>query len=154
MTQNAIEIGRDTLVALAAIAWADGKIDPPEAEGLRATAARLQLGADDLQAVEASIARQVTLSELETIRMTRLTRLFTYAAATWIAKLGGGAAGPAEQAALDALGDRLGLSAVARTRAAKAADAIGIAAGDDPKSYDLDLLRSRLSASLSQVGDD
>lgn len=152
MTQGSIDIGRDVLVALAAIAWSDGKIDPREAEGLRATARRLGLGPDDLAQVEASIARQVTLSEVETLRMSRLTRLFTYAVATWMASLGSG--GASERSALAALGDRLGLSAVARERAAQAASAIGGAGGGDPSSYDLDQLRSRLSASLSQVGDD
>ena len=33
-----VEIGRDTLVALAAVAWADGNLDPSEAAGIRSAA--------------------------------------------------------------------------------------------------------------------
>jgi hypothetical protein len=54
---------------------------------------------------------------------------------------------------LGLLGDRLGLSAVARERAKGLA--LGMAqAPDRPGGYDLLKLRSRLSAGLSQIGDE
>lgn len=144
-----VEIGRDTLIALAAVAWADGKLSPEEAEGLRTTAEQLSLPPEDKAAIEGALSSKVDLSEVETIRMNRLTRLFTYAAASWIAELDQGSV--AEQAALGVLGDRLGLSSVARERARSAALSLA-QRGDHPGAYDLGKLRARLSASLSQVG--
>ena len=154
MTAKEVTIGRDTLVALAAIAWADGKIAPAEAAGMRSTAKQLGLADADMHAVEESLKRKVDLSEVETVRMDRLSRLFTYSVASWMAQLDGGSIRPAEQEALDLLGDRLGLSKVARERAVAAASAIGKMSGTDPTTYDLVKLKSRLSVSLSQVGDE
>ena len=50
------------------------------------------------------------------------------------------------------LGDRLGLSAIARDRAHSAVRSI--AARTAPGGFDLLELRSRLSAGLSQIGDE
>ncbi len=147
-----VEIGRDTLLALAAIAWADGTIDPAEATGIRSAARQLGLGPEDLKAVEITLTQPVPLEQVETVRMTRLTRLFTYAAANWIAQIDG-AVPPQEQQALDLLGDRLGLSRVARDRAQTVSLALAQAA-DTPQGLDLLKLRSRLSAGLSQIGNE
>jgi uncharacterized membrane protein YebE (DUF533 family) len=147
------QIDTDTLLALAAIAWADGSIAPAEAAGIRSAARQLGLGPDELGRVEAALARRFDLGEVETLRMNRLSRLFTYAAASWIAGIDG-APSPAEATALGMLGERLGLSNVARERATAAARAIGSASGPGADAYDLVKLRSRLSASLSQVGDE
>ena len=147
-----VSIGRDTLIALAAVAWADGTMAPEEARGIRTAAQQLALGPDDLLAVDDAIAHRVEVNALETVRMSRLTRLFTYAVACWIATLDGRTT-PEEEQALRALADRLGLSAVARERARTAGLAIG-QASDTIEAYDLVKLRSRLSAGLSQIGDE
>jgi uncharacterized membrane protein YebE (DUF533 family) len=145
-----VEIGRDTLLALAAIAWADGKIDPAEAQGIRAAADQLGIAGTDRDSVEASLATPVSLAEVETIRMSRLTRLFTYSVSAWIAHVDGQVP-QAEQEALDLLGDRLGLSSVARQRAESAALGLLRAGGG---AFNLIELRSKLSAGLSQIGDE
>jgi uncharacterized membrane protein YebE (DUF533 family) len=147
-----VEIGRDTLLALAAIAWADGTIDPAEASGIRSAAQQLGLGPEDLKTVEGTLAQPVPLEQVETVRMSRLTRLFTYAAANWIAQIDG-AVPPKEQQALDLLGDRLGLSRVARERATTVSRSLAQAAST-PEGLDVLKLRSRLSARLSQIGND
>ncbi len=147
-----VDIGKDTLLALCAVAWADGTVDAEEAAGIRSAARQLGLAAADLATVEAALARRIGMEEVETLRLSRLTRLFTYSAASWIAALDG-AISPTEQAALDLLGDRVGLSSVARERAVSAARAVGTP-GARADAYDLMKLRSRLSASLSQVGDE
>jgi hypothetical protein len=85
------------------------------------------------------------------VRMNRLTRLFTYATACWMAEVDGNES-EAEATTLQLLGDRLGLSAVARDRAHNVVS--GIAQRSAPGSFDLLELRSRLSAGLSQIGDD
>lgn len=152
MTQPEVRISRDTLVALAAIAWADGKIAPEEADGMRNAAAQSGLEPDDVKAVETALTRKVDLTEVETVRMNRLTRLFTYSVASWMAHLDGGQMKPEEQQALQLLGDRLGLSNVARERAEKVAK--GLSSGGTSAEVDFLKLRSRLSAGLSQLGDE
>ena len=146
-----VDIGRDTLVALAAVAWADGNIEPSEAAGIRSAAQQLKLGADDLRLVEETLSRPVPLAEVETIRMSRLTRLFTYAVANWIAQIDGSVP-PEEQAALDLLGERLGLSSVARERAKTVALSLTQTGAGGVADLDVLKLRSRLSAGLSQIG--
>ncbi|MCA9643569.1 MAG: hypothetical protein H6718_27870 [Polyangiaceae bacterium] len=143
-----LEIGRDTLVALAAVVWADGEMAPEEAQGIRMAAQQLGLQQGDLSAVESAIAQRITLDHVETIRMNRLTRLFTYAAAGWVVGLKGHVDAK-EQEALRLLGDRLGLSNVARERAERAVQSVGSASAG---AFDLMALRSKLSAGLSQVG--
>jgi uncharacterized membrane protein YebE (DUF533 family) len=81
-----VNIGHDTLVALAAIAWADGKIEATEAAAIRSAAAQLGLNDEELRAVEETLQQPVPLEQVETVRMNRLTRLFTYAVANWIAQ--------------------------------------------------------------------
>ncbi|MBN2193671.1 MAG: hypothetical protein JW751_12710 [Polyangiaceae bacterium] len=147
-----LTIGRDTLVALAAVAWADGIMAPEEARGIRAAARQLGLGEDDQHTIEHAIEFRIEVSEVETLRMNRLTRLFTFAIASWIATLDGKVT-VEEETALRALGDRLGLSSVARERAKTVAVAIG-QANSAIEAYDLVKLRSRLSVGLSQIGDD
>jgi uncharacterized membrane protein YebE (DUF533 family) len=146
------QIGQDTLVALCAVAWADGKIDPREAQQIRAAAQQLGISGAEAQAVEGALASRIGVEDVETIRMNRLTRLFTYAVATWIAHADGKLAAE-EEGVLSQLGDRLGLSSVARERAKSVA--LGMAqAPDQPGGYDLAKLRSKLSAGLSQIGDE
>lgn len=147
-----LQIGKDTLVALAAVVWADGEMAPEEAGGIRDAAGSVQLSPEDEQAVEHAIKVRVTLDQVETIRMNRLTRLFTYAVAAWVVQLKGHVDAKEEQA-LRLLGDRLGLSNIARERARAAALGIGdLPPGQVRQRFDLKRLQSRLSASLSQVG--
>ncbi len=148
------DIGRDTVLALVAVAWADGKVDPAEAAGIRGAAHQLGLDADSVKVMESALGRAFTMDEVETVRMSRLTRLFTYASAVWIATVDG-AVTPEETRALTLLGDRLGLSQVARDRARGVA--LGLRNGppsNRPGGFDLLALRSQLSAGLSQIADD
>src|SRR5688572_8917630 len=110
------DIGRDSLLAIVAVAWADGQIDPRESASVKSACEQLALTGEDCALVDQALQRGFTLNEVETIRMNRLTRLFTYAASCWIAEVDGAPSEPEKQA-LDLLGDRLGLSAVARERA-------------------------------------
>jgi tellurite resistance protein len=146
-----LKIGRDTLLAISAVAWADGSMDPREADALRQAAKHLLAQGDDLTSVERSLSTKVTLDEVETVTMNRLTRLFTYATCCWVAEVDGQLT-PTEVSLLQLLGDRLGLSAVARDRAHNVVR--GITERSAPGAFDLLELRSRLSAGLSQIGDE
>jgi tellurite resistance protein len=146
------KIGHDTLIALAAVGWSDGVMAPEEAAGIRAAAKQLSLTAAEAESVEHAIKNRVDMTEVETIRMDRVARLFTYAVASWIATVDGKVT-PEEEAALKLLGDRLGLSALARERA----QTVGLAVGSVSRSveaYDLVKLKSRLSVGLSQIGNE
>jgi uncharacterized membrane protein YebE (DUF533 family) len=147
-----LNIGRDTLLALAAIAWADGQLGQQEAEGIRSAAQQLSLTAEDTAALEQALTRPISLDEVETVRMARLTRLFTYAVACWVTTLDGLISAP-EQTALDQLGDRLGLSSIARDRARTVAESLALSTAKAER-YDLVKLRATLSAGLSRIGDD
>lgn len=146
------QIGRDTMIALCAVAWADGKVNEREASAIRAAAEQLGISGEDSSAIEQALSTRIGVEDVETIQMNRLTRLFTYAVAVWVAQ-SDGKLSAAEDSVLGLLGDRLGLSAVARERAKKVA--LGMAqAPDRPGGYDLVKLRSKLSAGLSQIGDE
>lgn len=146
-----LKIGRDTLLAISAVAWSDGTIEPREAAALRQAAQQLLADESDRAEVERSLSTRVTLDQVETVRMNRPTRLFTYATCLWMAEIDG-AASASEASTLQLLGDRLGLSAVARERAQNVVR--GIAQRSAPGSFDLLELRSRLSVGLSQIGDE
>ena len=150
-----MKVGRDTLLALAAVAWADGKLAPQEAAGIQAAVDQLGLSSSEATAVQQALTRPISLDEVETVRMQRLTRLFTYSVAVWMAQLDGGVISPSEQKVLDVLGDRLGLSGVARERARNVAlGQLQASGGSNPGNYDLLRLKNRLSAGLSQIGDE
>lgn len=142
-------IGRDTLLALCATAWADGTLDPREAAGIRSAMQQLGISGEDAQAVEQALAQRIGVEEVETLRMNRLTRLFTYAVAAWIAHIDGKLSDE-EQSVLGLLGDRLGLSGVARERAKN----VALGMTNQPGGFDLVKLRARLSSGLSQIGDE
>ncbi len=144
-------IGRDTLLAIVALAWADGHIDPREISLVRQALKQCDLGDDDTKAVGEALERGFTLGEVETIRMNRPTRLFTYAAACWMAEVDGSPSST-ELEALGLLGDRLGLSAVARERAHGVALSLSKAA--TPDTFDLLQLRTQLAAGLDQISDE
>src|SRR6185503_19041739 len=84
-----LKIGRDTLLAIAAVAWADGTIEPREADALRLAAKQLEVQGQDLADVERSLVSSISLDEVETVRMSRLTRLYTYATCCWMAEVDG-----------------------------------------------------------------
>jgi uncharacterized membrane protein YebE (DUF533 family) len=146
-----LDIGRDTLLAIVATAWADGHIDPREAASVKSACSQLGLNGTDCAAVDQALTRGFTLNEVETIRMNRLTRLFTYAASCWIAEVDGALSEP-EKHALGVLGDRLGLSALARERAHGVA--LSLSQSATPDAFDLMKLRAQLSAGLSQISDE
>jgi uncharacterized membrane protein YebE (DUF533 family) len=147
-----LDIGRDTLIALAAIGWADGTLDPEEAEAIRGAAGQLSLAPDQLQAVEQALQNPVAIEEVETVRMSRTTRLFTYAAAAWVAHIDGQLAAT-ERQALDLLAERLGLSNVARERAEGMVQDMASAPDAMPR-LDVLRLKSLLAAGLSRIDDD
>lgn len=104
-----IKLDRDVFVALAAVAWADGKIAPEEATALSRAARACGLRGEDLEKVEASTESPVDLDDLGELDLAHEAKLFVYALATWMAESDGIVVDD-ERATLAKLGELLELS--------------------------------------------
>lgn len=144
-------MNKDVFLALAAIGWADGTLDPDEADAIVRAAIDAGLDLDVVSEVERATKERVDLGEVDRAALTRQDRLFVYAVACWIARLDGKVSDD-ETAALSRLGDRLGVPE--RPRAAVESIAREVAelpAGDRPARYDLVGLRERIGERLSRA---
>ncbi len=110
-------LGKDVFLALATIAWADGVVAPAEAEALVRAARASGLAGDDLAAVEAALRERSALDVVGTLHLDDEEKLYVFCLAHWIAGVDG-FVDDQEKVALTELGDRLGLSADDRARAA------------------------------------
>src|SRR5271166_3825004 len=110
------KLGKDVFVALAAIAWADGSLDPDEADGIIRAAADEGLSFDDIEVIDAATKHPVDLGAVDRSGMSREDRLFVYAVASWIARMDGQVTAE-EASALAKLGDALGVPEKARGQA-------------------------------------
>jgi uncharacterized membrane protein YebE (DUF533 family) len=138
----------DIFVALAAVAWADGELDPDEADAIVRAAVDEGLELEEIAAIEAVTKSPVDLGVIDRTGLSREDRLFVYAVACWIARLDGRVT-EEESHALSELGERLGIPE--RSRAPAEAIAREIAErpeGDRPSRYDLVALRGILSEKL------
>ncbi len=138
--------GRDVFIALAAVAWADGTVDPDEADAIVRAAVDVGVELDEIASIEEATRKPVTLSAIDKGALSKESRLFVYAVACWIARLDGKVTDE-ESAALTQLGEALEIPERARAGAEKrAAEVAALPEGDRPARYDLDKLRSLLHA--------
>jgi tellurite resistance protein len=157
---------KDVFVSLAAIAWADGKLDPDEADAIVRAAADEGLSLEEIAQVEASTvayrskppeqtsdARTPPIATLlDRTNMTKEERIFVYAVACWIARIDGDVSA-GESDALRALGERLGVPDRIRARAEHLAKEVAeLPEGDRPLRYDLATLRRLIGERLAGVG--
>jgi uncharacterized membrane protein YebE (DUF533 family) len=150
---NETRFGTDIFVALAAIGWADGQLDPDEADAIVRAAADEGLSLEEIAAIEESTRQRVDLGVIDRSAMTKDDRLFVYAVACWIARLDGRVT-PAESDALAKLGERLGVPERPRVHAeAIAREVAERPEGDRPARYDLVALRQILGDRLRQAQD-
>ena len=63
------KLPRESFVALAAVAWADGRMTKIEAQGLVQAAKSLGLDADDLAAVERATKEKVTIETFDASKL-------------------------------------------------------------------------------------
>jgi uncharacterized membrane protein YebE (DUF533 family) len=139
---------QDIFVALAAIAWADGQLDPDEADAIVRAAVDEGLDLEEIAAIEQATQNRLDLGVIDRSGLSKEDRLFVYAVASWIARLDGRVT-EEENDALAALGERLGIPE--RSRAPVEAVAREIAErpeGDRPARYDLAALRGILGDKL------
>lgn len=139
---------KDVFVALAAIAWADGKLDPDEADAIVRAAVDEGLSLEEIGEIEASTKEKVDLGAIDRAGLSKEDRLFVYGVACWIARMDGQVTAE-ESAALAALGERLGVPERPRQQAEAVARQVAeMPEGDRPARYDLAALRRILGERL------
>lgn len=146
MATNAI-LGRDVYLALAAIGWADGNLDPEEADAIVRTALEEGLELDVIGEIEEATKKPVSLDVIDRLNMTKSDRLYVYAVGSWITRLDG-VVTPEEEAALVKVGDMLGVPEGPRKHADEILADIA-KEGDRPARFDLLKLRTTLDERLS-----
>ncbi|MCB9594699.1 MAG: hypothetical protein H6719_18410 [Sandaracinaceae bacterium] len=141
----------EAFVALAAVAWADGRMSKSEGAGLLRAATEAGLDADGLAAVEAATKTSVSLDDFDPSGLAPYQRGLTYALASWIARVDGLAAG-SEREALAQLGRALELPQdKCQLAASAAADIATLAGGHRPEKYDFAALTERLREKLPSL---
>jgi uncharacterized membrane protein YebE (DUF533 family) len=142
---------KDVFVALAAIAWADGEVDPDEADGIVRAALDEGLSLEEIGEIEASTKTKVELGAIDKAGLSKEDRLFVYAVACWIARMDGKVTAE-ESAGLAALGERLGVPERPRGHAEAIARQVAeMPEGDRPARYDLAALRRILQERLREA---
>ncbi len=132
---------KDVFVALAAIAWADGTLDPDEADAIVRAAVDEGLAFEEIQAIDAATKSPVEMGVIDRSEMSKEDRLFVFAVACWIAHMDGKVT-DTESEALAKLGAQLGVPEKAREQAHGIARQVAeLPEGDRPSRYDLAAVR-------------
>jgi uncharacterized membrane protein YebE (DUF533 family) len=136
---------KDVFIALAAIGWADGQLDPDEADAIVRAAVDLGLELDAIGEIEEATRAKIDLGTIDRSSLTKDDRIFVYGIACWIAWLDG-VVTEEESGALATLADRLGVPERPRAYAEKISrEVAALPEGDRPARYDLGKLRSILT---------
>jgi uncharacterized membrane protein YebE (DUF533 family) len=148
---SAQRLGRDVFLALAAIGWADGKLDQEEADAIVRTALEEGLELEEISEIEEATKKPIDLSFIDRSTMSKADRLFVYAVAAWMTRLDG-LVHEKETEALETLGKLLQIPAKPREHAdAIAREIADLGEGDRPARYDLKALRDTLGARLAEA---
>lgn len=148
----ALELPRESFLALAAVAWADGRISRGEGIGLVRAAEASGLSGDDLDAVKKAIAEKTSLSAFDDSSLTPIQKGVTLAVASWLARVDG-VASREELEHLEELGTKLGLSAFQRKSAMSAAfDIACLPEGHKPEKYDFVALVAKVREKMPTLG--
>jgi uncharacterized membrane protein YebE (DUF533 family) len=142
-------LGRDVYLALAAVGWADGTLDPEEADAIVRAALEEGLELDAITEIEEATKKPVEMGVIDRLNMSKADRLYVYAVASWITRLDG-VITPEEEDVLTRLGVALGIPEAPRKHADEVLAQIA-AEGDRPARFDLFKLRSTLEERLAQA---
>lgn len=144
----ALELPRESFLAIAAVGWSDGWMRKKEAAGLLRAARVCGLEGADLAAVEAAITQAPALDSLDLSEVGPWEAAVTYAIAVWLAKLDG-VVNTEELANLRTLRDRFGVPRPKLDAAASAAfDVTCLPGGASVESFDFAALEARLREKL------
>jgi uncharacterized membrane protein YebE (DUF533 family) len=144
-------LGRDVFLALSAVGWSDGKLDPEEADAIVRTALEEGLEIEEIAEIEKATKLPLELGFIDQANLSKADRLFIYAVASWMIRLDG-AVDDRELDALRRLGDLLKLPERPREHADIIALEIAeLPEGDRPLRYDIPRLRATISARLGEA---
>src|SRR5689334_5836666 len=99
-------LGRDVYVALAAVGWADGKLEPDEADAIVRAAVEEGLELEEINEIEAATKQPIDLGVIDRKGLSKEDRLYVYGVAVWITRMDG-VVSDAERAALTQLAEAL-----------------------------------------------
>ena len=136
---------------LLAVAWADERMSPREAEGLLRAAREGGLSGSDLEAIEQATTNPVGVQDVDASGMSDWERGLTYALACWLSRVDGHT--NAEEAdTLDRLGDALDFPKSKRAAAYSAAfDIACLEGGNRPEKFDFGRLVEHLGQKLPSI---
>lgn len=110
----------ETLAALIAMAWADGRLEDQEKEGIRAAASVFNLTKELRDRLEELLQKPIAVDELLVDELSARDKAFTYVAAAWLTGVDDDVDAKEEEM-LDKLGGVLGLTADRRGELAQIA---------------------------------
>jgi uncharacterized membrane protein YebE (DUF533 family) len=143
-------LGRDVYVALAAVGWADGKLDQEEADAIVRTALEEGLDLTEIAEIEAATKEPIDLGVIDRKNLSKEDRLFVYAVACWLTRLDG-VVSEAEMEALARLGESLKIPDKPRLIVDAIAQDIANRGDDRPDRYDLRALRHAIGDRLKSA---
>lgn len=144
-------LGRDVFIALAAIGWADGKLDAEEADAIVRTALEEGLEIEEIEEIERATKAPVELGVIDRSTLSKADRLFVYAVASWMTRLDGTVSSE-EQDALGKLGEALKVPEGPRKSADVIAQEVALLPeGDRPLRFDLPRLRKVIAERLEEA---
>ena len=114
----------ETLALLIAVAWADGRLDEKEKEGVRAAARVLNLTKELRDRVDKLVDSPLPIDQLLFETMSARERAFAFVAATWMARVDE-TVDPKEEALLDQLATTLELARDRQTELRGIAEDLG-----------------------------
>jgi len=150
MVEEKPRLGRDVYLALAAVGWADGKLDQDEADAIVRTALEEGLDIVEIAEIEAATKDHVDLGVIDRKNLSKEDRLFVYAVACWLTRLDG-VVSPAEANALRELGETLKIPEKPRAIVDGIAQDIANRGEDRPSRYDLLGLRRAIGDRLKSA---
>jgi uncharacterized membrane protein YebE (DUF533 family) len=141
-------LGRDVYVALAAVGWADGKLEADEADAIVRCAVEEGLELEEIAAIEAATKSPIDLGVIDRSGLSKEDRLYVYGVAAWIARMDG-VVSDGEKAALKKLGDALKVPDRPREIVDHIVETVAVESGDNrPSRYDLGALRTIIGERL------
>jgi uncharacterized membrane protein YebE (DUF533 family) len=150
MAEEKPRLGRDVYIALAAVGWADGKLDQEEADAIVRTALEEGLEIEEIAEIEAATKQPIDLGVIDRKNLSKEDRLFVYAVACWLTRLDG-VVTEGETEALGKLGEALKIPEKPRGIVDGIAQDIANQGDDRPSRYDLMALRRTIGERLKSA---
>jgi uncharacterized membrane protein YebE (DUF533 family) len=142
-------LGRDVYVALAAVGWADGKLEQDEADAIVRAALEEGLELEEIAEIEDATKTPIDLGVIDRKNLSKEDRLYVYGVAGWIARMDG-VITDAEKAALKQLADALKVPERPREVVDRIVEDVAQMSGDArPALYDLGALRTIIGERLA-----